>query len=214
MPWSHNWNVVKYEASRQFTFSPQTEVDFLTQGSDLGGFARCKFWVCLFFLIWCFLQALIWFAQRLICFGVRAIFPEEQHQCTGCSFGFAALDTQCIFAVACFCSREDMVACTFSRISLSLSFSCALCYSGLLFLPFPFPSPILLLTPPPAMEMNSVLWIWGWRWGLQQISSPACKTASWLAANILQVLSSQPEFLSAITWPWIPRQRNVHAFFF
>lgn len=81
-------------------------------------------------------------------------------------------------------------------------------------LPLCFPSPILLLTPPPAMEMNSVLWIWGWRWGLQQISSPACKTASWPAAHILQVLSSQPEFLSAITWPWIPRQRNVHAFFF
>lgn len=60
--------------------------------------------------------------------------------------------------------------------------------------------------------MNSVLWIYGWRWGLQRISSAACKTASWTAAKILQVLSSQPEFLLGTTWPWIPRQRNVHAF--
>lgn len=80
--------------------------------------------------------------------------------------------------------------------------------------PSPFPCSILPRTPPPAMEMNSVLWIWGWRWGLQQISNPACKRASWLLAKTLQVLSSQPAFLSAITWPWIPRQRNVHAFFF
>lgn len=62
--------------------------------------------------------------------------------------------------------------------------------------------------------MNSVQWMWGWRWGLQQISNAACKTASWPVANILQVLSSQPEFLLGTTWPWIPRQRNVHAFSF
>lgn len=124
-------------------------------------------------------------------------------------------------AVACCCSREDMVA---ERVTAILHFLQDLSVFFFFFFFFfmclvlqwtsPFPSPILLLTPPPAMEMNSVLWIWGWRWGLKQISSPACKTASWLAANILQVLSSQPEFLSAITWPWIPRQRNVHAFFF
>lgn len=103
-------------------------------------------------------------------------------------------------------------SCTFSRIPLFFRVPCVTVDFSVS--PSLFPSPILLLTPPPAMEMNFVLWIWGWRWGLQQISNPACKTASWLAANVLQVLSSQPEFLSAITWPWIPRQRNVHAFFF
>lgn len=127
------------------------------------------------------------------------------------SFG-SALAWEFFFTVSCLCSREDTLTerVTFSRISF---FSRAL-WTVDSVAPLLSPSPILLVTHPPCMEMNSVLWIWGWRWGLQRISSPACKTTFLARCHVLQVLSSQPEFLLAITWPWIPDKEMFMLSFF
>lgn len=90
------------------------------------------------------------------------------------------------------CSLEDLLPPPLSPGSLALfSFFFFHVTSRFLWRSPPHSPPPLSCTPCDEYEGEDEI--------LQQISSPARKTASWLPASVLQVLSSQPEFLSAIT---------------